>query len=795
MIAMNLKNRFRLVIFSMVALLVSIAFIVAIGLRQTNVHMQESIGMDELVVNLYELQILNSEYLDTPSERVKQQWRTKYDQIKRKLLKQRNMPYEVKDALNDLQQIFARLTSLPDGPMDIETSQKRLRNQLATTLNLESQRIIDWASTISRHTKDGIVLHLMFIGAVTLAIMLVTALVVITMMIFTARRILSSIIRLKEGAVEIASGRLGFQIEQVGNDEIATLATAINQMSRGLMDSYENLHKQKVQLEDEMVQRQMIHEALKTKTVELKEEIEERKRAEGALRDSEENYKNLIANANEAIFVAQDGKLVFINPMTTIMIGYSGEELMTKPFAGFIHPDDRDMVIDRHVRRMRGEELPNIYSFRIIRVNDKVIWVELNAVCVNWKGKPATLNFLSDITDRKRAEEEKRNLEERLQRSEKMEALGQLAGGVAHDLNNVLGVLTGYSELLLGEIPEGQRSRGYAEKILQSTEKGAAIIQDLLTLARRGVTASDVVNLNSVVSDFLKTPVFEKLKDYHPSVTFRRECDPNLLNIKGSPVHLEKTLMNLVSNAAESISGKGEVTIRTENRYLDKPLRGYDDIKEGDYTVLTVSDTGTGIPAENREKIFEPFYTKKTMGRSGTGLGLAIVWGTVKDHNGYIDLQTEVGEGTTFTLYFPVTQEELIVQQQKMPIERYMGNGESVLVVDDIAEQRDIAARLLTRLGYSVRVVSSGEEAVEYLKGNKADILVLDMIMAPGIDGLETYQRVLSIYPKQKAILVSGFSETDRVKKAQRLGAGAYIKKPYVIEKIGVSLRDELNRK
>jgi PAS domain S-box-containing protein len=794
-IAMNLKNRFRLVIFSMVALLVSISLIVVFGLRQTNVHMQESIGMDDLVVNLYELQILNSEYLDTPSERVKQQWKTKYDQIESKLLEQQNMPEEVKDALNDLQQIFARLTSLPDVSMDIETSQKRLRNQLATTLNLESQRIIDWASNISRHTKDGIVLHLMFIGAVTLAVMLVTALVVITMMILTARHILSCIIRLKEGAVEIASGRLGFQVEQAGNDEIAMLATAINQMSRGLMDSYENLHKQKVQIEDEMAQRQRIHEALKIKTVELKEEIEERKRAEGALRESEENYKNLIENANEAIFVAQDGKLVFINPMTTIMIGYSGEELMIKPFAGFIHPDDRDMVIDRHVRRMRGEELPHIYSFRIIRVNGKVIWVELNAVCVNWKGKPATLNFLSDITDRKRAEEEKRSLEERLQRSEKMEALGQLAGGVAHDLNNVLGVLTGYSELLLGEIPEGQRTRGYAEKILQSTEKGAAIIQDLLTLARRGVTASDVVNLNSVVSDFLKTPVFEKLTDYHPRVTFRTECDPKLLNIKGSPVHLEKTLMNLVSNAAESISGKGQVTIRTESRYLDKPLQGYDEVKEGDYAVLAVYDTGTGIPAENRKKIFEPFYTKKTMGRSGTGLGLAIVWGTVKDHNGYIDLQTEVGEGSTFTLYFPVTRDELIAQHQKMPIEQYMGNGESVLVVDDIAEQRDIAARLLTRLGYSVRVVSSGEEAVEYLKGNISDILVLDMIMAPGMDGLETYQRILEINPKQKAILVSGFSETDRVKKAQKLGAGAYVKKPYVIEKIGVSLRDELNRK
>jgi CheY-like chemotaxis protein len=376
-----------------------------------------------------------------------------------------------------------------------------------------------------------------------------------------------------------------------------------------------------------------------------------------------------------------------------------------------------------------------------------------------------------------------------------MEALGHLAAGVAHDLNNVLGILSGYSELLLLEIPEGHRSRDHADKILQSTEKAAAIIQDLLTLARRGVMVSDVINLNTIVSGFLKTPIFEKMKDYHPRVTFRTEYDKNMLNIKGSSVHLEKTLMNLVSNAAESISGKGEVTLRTESRYLDRAIRGYDEVKEGDYAVLTVSDTGMGIPAEDREKIFEPFYTKKTMGRSGTGLGLTIVWGTVKDHNGYIDLQTEVGRGTTFTLYFPVTREEQIAPQLKAPIERYMGKGESVLVVDDIPEQRDVAAGLLTRLGYKVHVVSSGEEAVEYLKGHKADLLVLDMIMTPGIDGLETYQRVLEIRPKQKAILVSGFSETERVKEAQRLGAGAYVKKPYMMEKIGVAVGKELDRK
>jgi PAS domain S-box-containing protein len=530
--------------------------------------------------------------------------------------------------------------------------------------------------------------------------------------------------------------------------------------------------------------------------LEISIDITERKKVEDALRDSEERHRRLIEALSEAVLLRSKDIVIYANPAAFKLFraNHPGD-LIGKRYLDLVHPDDRAISAERAKKSIDENQTTSPREHRILALDGQTVYVESTGVPFKYRGETHVFGVFRDITERKRTEEEKRSLEERLRRSEKMEALGQLAGGVAHDLNNVLGVLSGYSELLLEEIPKGSRSRGHAEKILQSTEKGAAIIQDLLTLARRGVTASDVINLNSVVSCFLKTPVYEKMKDYHPRVTFRTECDKNLMNIKGSPIHLEKTLMNLMSNAVESISGNGEVTIRTENSYLDKAIGGYDEVKEGDYVVLTVSDTGIGIPVENREKIFEPFYTKKAMGRSGTGLGLTIVWGTVKDHNGYINVQTEVGEGTTFTLYFPVTREELIAQQQKAPIERYMGKGESILVVDDIAEQRDIAAGLLTRLGYEVHVVSSGEEAVEYLKVNKSDILVLDMIMAPGIDGLETYQRVLEINPKQKAILVSGFSETQRVRKAQELGAGAYVKKPYIMEKIGVAVRDELDRK
>jgi C4-dicarboxylate-specific signal transduction histidine kinase len=194
-----------------------------------------------------------------------------------------------------------------------------------------------------------------------------------------------------------------------------------------------------------------------------------------------------------------------------------------------------------------------------------------------------------DITERKLAEEYQRSMQERLQRAEKMELLGRIAGKVAHDLNNVLGALTGYSELLLMELPKGQQARSNAEKIMQSTQKGAAIIQDLLTLARRGVMAAEVTNLNTVIAGFLKTPVFDGMKKHYPQVTFRTDFERKLLNIKASPIHMEKMLMNLLSNAVEAIPGAGVVSIRTQNRYLDRGLQGYDKVKEGDYVVLTVA--------------------------------------------------------------------------------------------------------------------------------------------------------------------------------------------------------------
>jgi len=543
-------------------------------------------------------------------------------------------------------------------------------------------------------------------------------------------------------------------------------------------------------------------------------DITERKRAEEALREGEQRLHSIVDGSPIPAFViGKDHRIIHWNKALEELSSIKSEEVVGtcehwRAFYNEERPCMADLLVDEAVelvpqwysgKYIKSPLIEDAYEatdfFPALRENGK--WLRFTASTIrDSKGMiVAAVETLEDITERKREEEKRRVLEERLHRSEKMEALGTLAGGVAHDLNNVLGVVVGYAELLLMDADESSPTRPSLMKIMKGGEKAAAIVQDLLTLARRGVPGRNVLNLNRIIADSQQLPEFEKLSSYHSSVRIRTDLEPDLLNISGSSVHLGKTLFNLVSNASEAMPKGGIVTIKTANQYLDKLIQGYDQIREGDYVVLSVSDTGEGIPTADLKRIFEPFYTKKVMGRSGTGLGLAVVWGTVKDHNGYINVESVEGKGSIFTLYFPVTREDISAEAVAISISEYMGSGESILVVDDVKEQRDLAAGMLRKLNYRVASVSSGEEAVAYLKEHNVDLMVLDMIMDPGMDGLDTYRSTLEIHPKQKAIIVSGFSESDRVITAQSLGAGAYVRKPYVIEKLGLAVKKELDRK
>lgn len=529
----------------------------------------------------------------------------------------------------------------------------------------------------------------------------------------------------------------------------------------------------------------------------VQKELIERKQAEQALRQSEEKYRTILESIEDGYFEADfAGIFTFFNDALCRIFGLKREELMGRNLREFADEATNKRGYKGFNRVYTTGYPEKGFGWEIKRTDGTSRYVEASvSLRKDSRGQPIGFQgIIRDITEKKLIDEEQKKLEAQLQRAKKMEAIGTLAGGVAHDLNNILSGLVSYPELLLLDLPKDSPLRKPIETIQESGQKATAVVQDLLTLARRGVVAKELVNLNTIISKYLTSPEHEKLMEFHQRVEIKYDLEAYLLNIMGSPIHLSKTVMNLVSNAAEAMPEGGAILISTNSKYIDKPLRGYDDIKEGDYVVLSVSDTGIGISSEERDRIFEPFYTKKVMGRSGTGLGMAVVWGTVKDHKGYIDIQSTLGKGTTFTLYFPVIRREISGHEQALPMEEYMGKGESLLVVDDVAQQRDIASRMLKKLGYSVTSVANGEEAVDYMKDNSADLVILDMIMDPLMDGLDTYREILALHPGQKAIIASGFSETNRVKEAQRLGAGTYIRKPYTLEKIGRAVKEELEK-
>ena len=397
-----------------------------------------------------------------------------------------------------------------------------------------------------------------------------------------------------------------------------------------------------------------------------------------------------------------------------------------------------------------------------------------------------------EIQERETAEAQRIELEAQLNRAKKMEAIGTLAGGVAHDLNNILSGLVSYPDLLLNTMGPDHAMRGALTTIKSSGQKAAAIVQDLLTLARRGVSVQEVVDLKHIVRSYMASPEFRQLQAAFPQVQTATFFTEDITTISGSRVHLGKTLMNLVTNAMEAIDGEGSLTLSIENVYVDTALKGYDTVNEGEYVRLAVKDTGSGIPEADLERIFEPFFTKKEMGRSGTGLGMAVVWGTVKDHNGYINVSSAPGQGATFELYFPLCRETASETTPAVEMDGLRGRGQKILVVDDIAVQRQIGVQILNQLGYEADAVDGGHAAVHYVESHKVDLLVLDMIMPPGPDGLDTYRQISAIQPGIKAVIASGYSETDRVREAQKLGAGRYIRKPYTMEKIAAAVRDTL---
>ena len=506
-------------------------------------------------------------------------------------------------------------------------------------------------------------------------------------------------------------------------------------------------------------------------------DITERKRAEQNTKD----LANILEKSLNEIYIfdAETFKFIQVNYGARENIGYSQEELtMLTPLD--IKPNFTKELFIQLVEPLRNRT-KEIITFETAhqRKDGSLYDVEVHLQLTQFLNKPVFVAIILDITETKR-------LQQLESRAERLEMAGTIAGQVAHDFNNLLGPIMAYPELIKEDLPHDHKTRAYLDDIESAAQKIANINQDLLTMGRRGHYNQNVLNLNRIV---LQTVKDMELRT--KNVVCEMDLSENLMNIKGGAAQIYRMLTNLFVNAQDAMQNVGNISIKTENYYADDTSISFGRVPKGEYVKLTITDTGCGIPENIIQKILDPFFsTKTTDKRRGSGLGLSIVDAVLKDHNAYLDLSSKVGHGTSFYIYFPVTREDIAESESH----HTLGGNETILVVDDDEIQREVAALLLKRLGYKVNTIKSGEKAVEFLKENPQDLVILDMVMPGGIDGAETYQRILKTNSNQKAIILSGFSESDQVFKAQELGAGAFVKKPVTKNVIAAAVRTELDR-
>jgi PAS domain S-box-containing protein len=469
------------------------------------------------------------------------------------------------------------------------------------------------------------------------------------------------------------------------------------------------------------------------------------------------------------------------------MTGYSQEELTTLPILTFIHPDDRNMVLDNYRRRLEGEKVPSTYSFRIINKKGEELWGQINATLITWNGKPAVLCFIRDITERKQAEEALRNSEEQLRQSQKIEAIGRLAGGIAHDFNNLLTVISGNCQLSLLELREKDPLRGNIEEIKRASEKAADLTRQLLAFSRRQILEVKVLDLNTVLRNLDKM-LHRLIGEDIELVTLLAD---DLGRVKTDPGWVEQIIMNLAVNARDAMPDGGKLTIETANVELDEAYaRRHIAVKPGCYVMLSVSDTGVGMTPEVRQQVFEPFFTTKEKGK-GTGLGLSTVYGIVKQSGGNIWVYSELGQGTTFKIYLPSVDESLEEEREKVTREEFPRGSETILVVEDEEDVRRLAVRALERQGYRVLEASCGDDAL-VLSKEPIHMMLTDVVM-PGMSGCQLADRLTPFHPKMKVLYMSGYTDNAIVHRGVLEEGVNYIQKPFTIDKLMRKVREALD--
>jgi PAS domain S-box-containing protein len=511
----------------------------------------------------------------------------------------------------------------------------------------------------------------------------------------------------------------------------------------------------------------------------IAEDITERKRAEASLRESEERFRELAELMPETIFeVNLEGQLTFVNRNAYNYFGYTQADLK-RGLSSFdmIIPADRDRARENVARILSGEQT-GINEYTALRKDGNTFPVMIYSAPIFKEGKPVGLRgFAIDITDRKTAEEERRKLEVQFQQAQRFEALGTLAGGIAHDFNNLLMNIQGNTSLMLFELNNTHPHFELLKNIEKQVKSGAQLTRQMLGYARKGKFNVKPVDLNQIVDESADT--FGRTRK---EITIKRKFENDLFPIAADKGQIDQMLLNLYVNAADAMPGGGKLILKTQNQtHLNIKSDHYNPMP-GNYVQLTITDTGSGMDKATLERIFDPFFTTKEMGR-GTGLGLASVYGIVKSHDGYIDVESEKGQGTTFSIFLPTSESD--VEGDAPADARLIKGSGTLLIVDDEELVLDVGVNMLKKLGYTVLKALNGTEAVEIFEANKNKIqmVILDIIM-PDMGGGQVYDKIKAINPQVKVLLCSGYSVDGQAIELLERGCDGFMQKPFTMEEL-----------
>lgn len=520
---------------------------------------------------------------------------------------------------------------------------------------------------------------------------------------------------------------------------------------------------------------------LGSQNLKLKNEINYRNYLENELKRSELKYQELFNSIMEGIGYVDENEIIRLaNPAFAKIFGFeSSESILNHSLLEFVPVDDHEIIHAETQKRKEGKSSQYELTIKNARDEIRILLVSVTPRFDSQGKHIGGIGALIDITEKKR-------LEQFSFRAKRLEAAGRIAAQVAHDFNNLLGPLIAYPDLIRSEIASDSEIRPLLDDIEISASIMADINQQLLTLGRRGSCKSEIININNAIYNTV-----DALKEALGEVRVELDLGSSLFNIKGSLSQLTRVIANIVNNSLDAMPDGGSLTVKTENYYLDNPADRAGKIPCGEYIKVTIADSGTGINSDSLPYIFDPFYTTKTADKKrGSGLGLSIVHAVMEDHNGFVDIDSQVGRGTSIFLYFPISRDGAPVSSHVSIV----GGAEKILVVDDDRLQRELTIALLTKLGYQTTAVENGLQAVDIVKKQSFDLIVLDMNMPVGPDGADTYRRILKICPGQKAVVVSGFAESASIEKAQNLGAGGFLKKPLTLKSLAIAVREELDR-